>query len=176
MSSTLDRISKEQQTQAFYPLTDASFVAGKLQLGEHVLCVNGTLAEEATYELRLAPAGIAEGCMCSILVNVGEDATLSVKSDVETLFSEVTDGSIFAVLFCDGLSWRVIWDRNAAITLSSRTPVPNGGTEDQLLAKASTTDGDVEWQTIPKIPAGGTTGQVLAKKSDADFDLEWVAP
>ena len=204
MSTTQDRISKEQLHQTFFPLSDDSFESGKLYLGEHVQCVAGTLTGDATYVLNLAPAGVAEGCMCSITLNVGEDSTLTVKDGPNVLFNAVTNDSIYAVLFCDGISWHVVWDRNVMVALHARIPVPEGGaedqllakasatdgdvewqtihkipaggTEDQLLAKASATDGDVEWQTVPKIPAGGTTGQVLAKKSETDFDLEWITP
>ena len=176
MSTTQDRISKEQLHQTFFPLSDDSFEGGKLYLGEHVQCVAGTLAGDATYVLNLAPAGTAEGCMCSITVNVGADSVLTVQDGPNTLFNAVTDDSIYAVLFCDGISWHVVWDRNVMVALNARIPVPEGGTEDQLLAKASADDGDLEWITVPKIPAGGTTGQVLAKKSNDDFDLEWVTP
>jgi hypothetical protein len=176
MSTILDRVSKEQLHQTFFPLSDASFESGKLYLGEHVQCVAGTLTGDATYVLNLAPAGVAEGCMCSITLNVGEDSTLTVKDGPNVLFDAVTDDSIYAVLFCDGISWHTVWDRNEMVALNARIPVPEGGTEDQLLAKASADDGDLEWTTIPKIPAGGTTGQVLAKKSNDDFDLEWITP
>lgn len=181
MSKTLDRISSEQLHQTFVPLADSSFVGGKLQLDETVTCVSGTLTGTATYELRLAPAGTADGRMCSFMLNVSEDTELSITFDGQSVFQGVTDNSIYAVVYCDGLMWHKVWDRNVMVDISERLAalealftVPSGGNADEVLAKASGDDGDFEWQAIPKIPAGGTTGQVLAKKSETDFDLEWV--
>lgn len=55
--------------------------------------------------------------------------------------------------------------------------IPEGGTKDQVLAKKSNADYDVEWQTIEGggsgLPEGGTTGQALTKKSNTDGDVEW---
>lgn len=60
-------------------------------------------------------------------------------------------------------------------------PVPKGGSSGQVLAKKSSTDGDVEWKNITqsntgKLPTGGTTGQYLKKKSNSDYDAEWSTP
>ncbi|MDR2395774.1 MAG: hypothetical protein LBD57_04175, partial [Endomicrobium sp.] len=52
---------------------------------------------------------------------------------------------------------------------------PTGGTTGQVLAKASSTDGDVEWMSIPEeIPTGGTTDQVLAKSSNTNGAVKWM--
>ena len=56
--------------------------------------------------------------------------------------------------------------------------LPNGGTENQVLAKASNKTGDVRWadasSTAGGLPVGGETGQYLVKRSDTMFDAEWV--
>jgi hypothetical protein len=58
--------------------------------------------------------------------------------------------------------------------------IPAGGEPDELLAKASGDDYDVEWVAAPAaangIPTGGTAGQVLTKDSGTDFDTSWQAP
>jgi hypothetical protein len=58
--------------------------------------------------------------------------------------------------------------------------VPAGGEPDELLAKASGDDYDVEWVAAPAaangVPTGGSTGQVLTKVSGADFDDSWQTP
>lgn len=146
-------------------------------------CVSGTLSASASYEIRMAPAGVADGRLCSFMLVVSADTEVSVTSDGHVIFDSVTEGTIYAVLYCDGQVWHKVWDRDVMVGISERLAaleakffVPNGGDADDVLAKATSNDGDVEWQTIPKIPAGGTTGQVLAKKSDDDFDLEWATP
>ncbi len=58
-------------------------------------------------------------------------------------------------------------------------PIPKGGSSGQVLAKKSSTDGDVEWKNITqsttgKLPAGGTTGQYLKKSSATDYAAEWA--
>ena len=178
MSETMERIAREQCGQTVLFVDDAFLTAnaGPLNISEYVRAVTGTVADAAQYVLNLAPPSVAEGQVCSILISVGEDATVTVTYDGQTLFN-VNDGSIFAVLFCDGRYWHVIWDRNAQITLAARNAVPDGGTTGQMLVKASGDDGDTEWATpVVEIPVGGTTGQVLAKKSGTDFDLEWITP
>lgn len=60
-------------------------------------------------------------------------------------------------------------------------PIPKGGSYGQVLAKKSSTDGDVMWKNITqsttgKLPSGGTTGQYLKKKSNSDYDAEWSTP
>lgn len=58
-------------------------------------------------------------------------------------------------------------------------PIPKGGSSGQVLAKKSSTDGDVAWKNITqsttgKLPAGGTTGQYLKKSSATDYEAEWA--
>lgn len=58
-------------------------------------------------------------------------------------------------------------------------PIPKGGSSGQVLAKKSSTDGDVMWKNITqsttgKLPAGGTTGQYLKKSSATDYEAEWA--
>lgn len=58
-------------------------------------------------------------------------------------------------------------------------PVPKGGSSGQVLAKKSSTDGDVEWKNITqsntgKLPTGGTAGQYLKKSSATDYAAEWA--
>lgn len=47
-----------------------------------------------------------------------------------------------------------------------------GGAADEVLAKSSGADRDVEWQKA--LPAGGADGQMLVKASGADRDTEWI--
>jgi len=49
-------------------------------------------------------------------------------------------------------------------------PAPIGATEPVRLTDLTAVNGDI---TINAIPAGGTTGQLLAKKSSTDYDVEW---
>ena len=58
-------------------------------------------------------------------------------------------------------------------------PIPRGGSSGQVLAKKSSTDGDVEWKNITqsntgKLPTGGTAGQYLKKSSATDYAAEWA--
>ena len=52
-------------------------------------------------------------------------------------------------------------------------PLPDGGTEGQILVKVSSTAGDADWETKYTVPAGGSTGQVLVKATDTSGDTEW---
>ena len=195
MTTQLTRIAKEQLTQSFVSLSDRSFVEGALQLGVHVQAVAGTLSENGAYVIHLAPAGAAGGCLCGFTVSVGATSKLSIKDGPTVLLNEATNKSVQMVLFCDGYVWRIVWDHgaltNLAVGLSSTQTnvtelqtsvgnlqakifVPVGGEEEQVLAKGSDVNGDLNWITVPMIPAGGTSGQVLAKASDDDFDLAWV--
>lgn len=58
--------------------------------------------------------------------------------------------------------------------------VAKGGSQGQVLAKASSDDYDSVWvdpsSAAGGLPVGGTVGLVLAKKSNANFDAEWVSP
>lgn len=58
--------------------------------------------------------------------------------------------------------------------------VAKGGSQGQVLAKASSDDYDSVWvdpsSAAGGLPVGGQTGLVLAKKSNANFDAEWVSP
>lgn len=62
------------------------------------------------------------------------------------------------------------------INLASSVGIPPGGADNQILAKASAGDYDVDWvdPTVSGIPPGGTVDQVLAKLSGTDFDAAWV--
>jgi hypothetical protein len=53
--------------------------------------------------------------------------------------------------------------------------IPVGGAEGYVLAKASATDYDFEWQNRG-IPDGGDLGDVLTKVSGDDLDVEWAPP
>jgi len=53
--------------------------------------------------------------------------------------------------------------------------LPDGGTDGQVLTKASSTDGDADWEDpATSVPDGGAKDQVLAKKSATDGDTQWV--
>ena len=53
--------------------------------------------------------------------------------------------------------------------------LPDGGTDGQVLTKASSTDGDADWEDpATSVPDGGSKDQVLAKKSATDGDTQWV--
>jgi hypothetical protein len=52
--------------------------------------------------------------------------------------------------------------------------LPTGGTNRQVLAKLSSTDGDADWTNA--FPDGGTQGQVLAKQSATNGDVGWTNP
>jgi hypothetical protein len=58
------------------------------------------------------------------------------------------------------------------VTLSPQD-IPPGGAADQVLAKITGTDYDVEWQSPQDIPPGGAADQVLAKATGTDYDVEW---
>jgi hypothetical protein len=69
---------------------------------------------------------------------------------------------------------RVTFSTGPHTDLTIEPTLPSGGTEGQILMKASNQDYDTYWVNLPKeIPNGGTTGQVLSKRSDATGDLEW---
>lgn len=51
--------------------------------------------------------------------------------------------------------------------------LPSGGTKGQVLKKASSTDGDAEWETMYGIPSGGTTGQILVKSNSTAGAASW---
>lgn len=53
------------------------------------------------------------------------------------------------------------------------SPLPIGGTANQILTKNSSTNFDTSWQTPQAIPAAGNTGQVLAKNSGLTGDYSW---
>lgn len=175
MSRTNDRISYEQRGQAILPLSDASFVDGVLHVGEHVCCIAGTLVNDEDYVLKLPSASELEGRMCSFMIQCEAAATLTIKSDGQTVLEADALNPLYVVLWCDGRTGHVIFDRNKNAEIEARIPVPVGGTTGQVLAKASADDGDLGWETPAlEIPAGGTIGQVLAKKSATDYDLEWI--
>lgn len=79
--------------------------------------------------------------------------------------------------YVDGVKYRVVPQSvlgYALVREDSDNSLPEGGTEGQVLSKASNTDYDVEWSTVPNsLPTGGTEGQVLAKSSSTDYDVEW---
>jgi hypothetical protein len=53
--------------------------------------------------------------------------------------------------------------------------IPSGGTDGQMLVKASPDNYDTLWVDPPiGIPDDGTTGQMLAKMSNLDYDADWV--
>lgn len=52
----------------------------------------------------------------------------------------------------------------------SRVPIPAGGSDGQVLKKASAADFDVEWGDGGGLPSGGSNGQVLTKKTGG---AEW---
>lgn len=54
--------------------------------------------------------------------------------------------------------------------------LPDGGTADQALVKASDEPFDAKWADLHGVPSGGSSGQVLRKKSDNKYDLEWATP
>ena len=69
---------------------------------------------------------------------------------------------------------RVTFSTGPHTDLTIEPTLPSGGTQGQILMKASNQDYDTYWANLPKeVPNGGTTGQVLAKRSDATGDLEW---
>ena len=81
--------------------------------------------------------------------------------------------------YVDGVKYRVVPQSvlgYALVREDSDNSLPAGGTEGQVLAKASDTDFDVEWATVESesLPEGGTSGQVLAKASNTDYDVEWA--
>lgn len=52
----------------------------------------------------------------------------------------------------------------------SRVPIPAGGSDGQVLKKASAADFDVKWGNEGGLPSGGSNGQVLTKKTGG---AEW---
>lgn len=55
--------------------------------------------------------------------------------------------------------------------------VPDGGTEDQVLTKASNDDFDTEWaDPAAPLPDGGAPYEVLTKSSAGDGDTAWALP
>lgn len=56
--------------------------------------------------------------------------------------------------------------------------LPAGGTQGQVLGKATGDNYAVAWQdpatAVNGLPEGGTVGQVLAKKGPDNFDAEWI--
>lgn len=52
-------------------------------------------------------------------------------------------------------------------------PVPTGGTTGQVLAKNSSANYDIGWDSSG-MPTGGTVGQVLAKNSSTNYDVSWA--
>lgn len=63
-------------------------------------------------------------------------------------------------------------DQNGNVTIN---PLPDGGTEGQILVKVSSTAGDADWETKYTVPAGGSIGQVLVKATDTSGDTEWIS-
>lgn len=54
--------------------------------------------------------------------------------------------------------------------------LPTGGTQGQLLTKASATDYDAAWTNAPhELPTGGSQNQVLTKNSANNYDVKWAA-
>jgi hypothetical protein len=53
--------------------------------------------------------------------------------------------------------------------------LPTGGTTNQVLSKNSATNYDVSWKTDVGTPVGGASGQVLTKNTSADYDFSWAA-
>ena len=70
---------------------------------------------------------------------------------------------------------------NNDIQISSLTgsatpsPLPPGGTINQVLAKNSATDGDASWRSSG-VPAGGAAGMLLSKATGIDYQFQWVNP
>lgn len=56
--------------------------------------------------------------------------------------------------------------------------IPNGGNNNQLLAKDGATNYVVKWMDAPAaangLPEGGTAGQVLEKIDGTDYNTQWV--
>lgn len=56
------------------------------------------------------------------------------------------------------------------------SPLPAGGTTNQVLTKNSATDFDASWETsIGSLPTGGFTNQLLTKNSSGNFDAAWTS-
>ena len=70
---------------------------------------------------------------------------------------------------------RVTFSTGPQTDLTISQTLPPGGTDGQILMKASNQDYDTYWANIPKeLPVGGEGGQVLAKRSSAAGDVEWA--
>ena len=54
--------------------------------------------------------------------------------------------------------------------------VPAGGDSGQILAKLSSTAGDIGWIDNNGIPAGGAAGDVLTKRTNEDGAVTWATP
>lgn len=54
------------------------------------------------------------------------------------------------------------------------SPLPAGGTTNQILKKNSNTNFDVSWTANNDVISGGVTNQVLAKNSNTNYDLKWT--
>ena len=64
--------------------------------------------------------------------------------------------------------------------LASMLGLPAGGTTGQYLTKASNSDGDAEWSTLPAntgggVPDGGIENDILQKQSSTNGDVDWIA-
>ena len=66
--------------------------------------------------------------------------------------------------------------RLAAATVDnvSSKLLPSGGTQGQVLKKASNTAYETAWGDVHDLPSGGSSGQVLKKSSASDYAAEWA--
>lgn len=69
---------------------------------------------------------------------------------------------------------RVTFSSGPQTDLTISQTLPPGGTDGQVLMKASNQDFDTYWANIQKeLPNGGDIDQVLTKRSSANGDVEW---
>jgi hypothetical protein len=106
---------------------------------------------------------------------VGDEtySTESVVTFEDTLWVALQDVLAGVVPGTDALMWEVMVGE-------VEPELPPGGADGNLLAKASTDDGDVAWinaaSILPanELPPGGSTGYILAKASETDGDVYWI--
>lgn len=70
---------------------------------------------------------------------------------------------------------RVTFSTGPQTGLTISQTLPAGGTDGQVLMKASNQDYDTYWATLAReLPPGGDTGSVLTKRSNVTGDVEWA--
>ena len=141
-----------------------------------------TVADETaeTYQWQALPAGIALPDFL-VLTDTPDDYAdnagklIAVKATEDGL--EFVDAPVS--LPAGGTDGQVLAKASEtdgdAVWIDPPVSVPEGGTDGQVLSRDA--EGDAVWADAPvALPTGGTTGQVLAKASATDGDAVWIDP